>query len=288
MPEAAEVIEDFLPAGSELVLHDPQDRHETMVVLDAHDVAAIVQHAQRSALKKWVYKLPTGETGLSIDGVEDVVQQINWTGKARITTLPETLEVERIMEDLGNGPEPLWSATIFARDEMTGSALPGSSIEPVYMRLTDKTAAKWRAKGKNVPEDNRVFDIFSRQKAIQKAVRNAMDGFIPEELEQTIIGMFANDPSRVERIQTQAEAAVAEMPPPVDDEEMRGLIAQADLRYDVIRELGGGKGKLELTPRMYQEYKLRSQHSHDRMRDFLEWLDGRHEEIEAKFAEAGS
>lgn len=288
MPEAAQAVEDFLPPPGELVLHDPDDRHEAMVVLDAHDVAMIVQRAQSSALKKWVYALPTGEKGLSIDGVEDIIQQMNWTGKARISTIPETLEVERIVEDLGFGPEPLWSATIFAVDEVTGEKLPGSSIEPVNMRLTEATARKWRAKGKTVPEDRRVFDVFSRQKAIQKAVRNALDGFIPEELEQTVIAMFANDPSRVERIQTQAEAKAAEFPPPLTDDRAKELIARAEELYDQVREAGAGQGKIEFPPGQFAAYLLQSQHSHDRLENFIDYLEKRLAEIEEKYAAAGA
>jgi hypothetical protein len=90
-------------------------------------------------------------------------------------------------------------ATIFARDEVTGAMLPGSSMEPQRMRLQARTADRKRKAGQKIPEDNTIFDVFSRTKAIQKATRNALAAFIPEEIEQTIIAMFAKDPSRVER-----------------------------------------------------------------------------------------
>jgi hypothetical protein len=60
-----------------------------------------------------------------------------------------------------------------------------------------------RKAGMKIPEDNAIFDVFSRTKAIQKATRNALAAFIPEEIEQTVIAMFEKDPSRVERIQTE-------------------------------------------------------------------------------------
>ena len=214
--------------------------------------------------------------------MEDLIQQMNWTGKARISTLPETLEVERIVEDAGNGPEPFWSATIFAVDEVTGSKLPGSSMEPVNMRLTEKTAQKWRARGKQVPEDRRVFDVFSRQKAIQKAVRNACDGFIPEELEQTISAMFANDPSRVERIRTEAEAKEEELPPPLDDEEAVALLARSREVQDEIAAIGA-EALLECPPGLVASYRIRSQHDHGMLRDFIAWLEGRRDELAAKY-----
>jgi hypothetical protein len=118
-PDLAAVT-DFLPQRSELAVSDLDDAHEKALVMDAHDVQMILERAQTSALKKWVYQLPDGTAGLTVDAVQDLTQQFNWTGKARIGLLPDTLKVERITEDMGDGPEPLWVATIFARDEVTG------------------------------------------------------------------------------------------------------------------------------------------------------------------------
>jgi hypothetical protein len=76
--------------------------------------------------------------------------------------------------------------------------------------------------------------------------------------------MFAGDPSRVERIQTEAEQKVAELPPPLTDDRRRrsALIARCQALYDEIRELGGGRGKVELPPGQYAAWKLQAQHSH--------------------------
>jgi hypothetical protein len=277
-PDLAAVT-DFLPQRSELAVSDLDDAHEKALVMDAHDVQMILERAQTSALKKWVYQLPDGTAGLTVDAVQDLTQQFNWTGKARIGLLPDTLKVERITEDMGDGPEPLWVATVFARDEVTGQMQSGSSMEPVYMKLTEKTAAKWRQKGKKVPEDRRVFDVYSRTKAINKAERNAQAKFIPEEIEQTVIAMFVKDPRRVERIRTEAEVKVAELPPPLDDDEARALIGRAEEVYAEIRELGGGRGKIKMTPGTFNAWKLQAQHSHDRLRDFITYLEERREQI---------
>jgi hypothetical protein len=215
-PEAQEEISDYLPEPSSIA--DVTDGHEVATVIDAHDVAMLVRRAQGAALEKWVYKLPDGKLGLSIHGTQDIVQQMNWTGKARIGCQPETLTVEQITADAGNGPEPFWVATIFARDEVTGASQSGTSMEPLWMQLTAKTQATWRKKGKQVPEDGRVFDVFSRTKAINKAERNAQAKFIPEELEQTIIAMVAKDPSRVERVQSDAEKQAETAEPMLTDE----------------------------------------------------------------------
>lgn len=269
MPEAAEAVEAFIPSPAELVLHDPQDEHERYVVLDAHDERAIVQRAQESALKKWVYEFPQGGSmlrGLSIDGVQDVIQQMNWSGRTRIGIVPESLSVEQMSADEGTGDEPFWVATVFARDEVTGATLPGSSMEPQRMKKRN---------------GDKVFDRFARTKAISKATRNALAGFIPETLEQTIIAMFANDPSRVERIQTEAEAKLAELPPPLDDDEARALLKRASELYDEIVWPGA---RVEFPPAKFGAWKMHTQHSHDMLRELVTMVEAERDRLREKYA----
>src|SRR4051812_2547463 len=169
-PDLAAAVDPLLP-----VVSDPADQHEVMVRMDEADVQMLLSWAQAGALKKWVYQLPGNKgEGLTIHAVQDIVQRMNWTGRAKIGVLPETLEVESLVADEGGGEERYWVATIFARDELTAQTLPGSSMEPQRMKKRDGT---------------RVFDRFARWKAIQKATRNALGGFIPEEIEQAVIAM---------------------------------------------------------------------------------------------------
>lgn len=167
-------------------------------------------------------------------------------------------------------------------------------MEPVRMKLRQATADRKRKAGAKIPEDNKVFDPFSRTKAINKAERNAQAKFIPEVIEQAVIAMFKNDPSRVEKIQTDREAELEKMPPPIDDDEMRALLAEADGIYDEIRECAEGRGKIKMPPGYFNSQKLRVQHSHDRARDFVSWMRLRLEEIpgeirhEAMVAEASA
>lgn len=266
-PELQPVVDALLPA-----VIDPSDQHEVMVRMDEADVQMLLTWAQGAALRKWVYDLPGNKgTGLTVHAVQDVVQRMNWSGKAKIGVLPETLTVETIVADEGEGGETYWVATIFARDELTGSSLPGSSMEPQRMKLKS---------GK------RVFDRFARWKAIQKATRNALSGFIPEEIEQTVIAMFLRDSSRVQRIRTEAEAKVAELPAPLTDDEAKGLISECEAVYDEIKGLGGGQGKVLLTPGTYNAWLLQSQHDHGALRRMLEYLVQRRGEIAAQFEEA--
>jgi hypothetical protein len=283
MPEAAEKIEEFIPGPAELAVIDPQDRHEVMLSMDEHDVRMLLERVQSSALRKWVYELKDQYPpvrGLTVHAVQDITQQMNWTGKCRIGVVPDTLTVERITEDAGHGAEPFWVATIFARDEVTGAILPGSSMEPVRMRLRPETAAKKRKKGMKIGEDNTLFDPFSRTKAIQKAARNALAAFIPEQIEQTVIAMFEKDPARVELIQTEQEQKLAELPPPLDDDEARVLIAQAEAAYE---EIVWPAARVEFPPGTFAAWKLQAQHSHDRLRDLVAYVEKRRDDLRAKY-----
>lgn len=280
MPEAAEVVEEYV---GEVAVIDPSDRHEVMLAMDEHDVRMLLERVQSSALRKWVYALPDGAKGLTVHAVQDIVQLFNWMGKARIGLLPETLQVERITEDAGNGPEPFWSVTIFARDEVTGQMQSGSAMEPVRMRLRAATADRKRKAGAKIPEDNTVFDPFSRTKAINKAERNAQAKFIPEVIEQSVIAMFENDPARVERIRTEAETRAEEMPPPLDDDEARDLIAKAQAAYDAIT---WPEARVEFPPGKFAAYKLTAQHSHDRLRDLVAYVEGERDRLAAKYGGA--
>lgn len=288
-PEMGEVVDDFIPGPAELAVIDPSDRHEVMLRMDDHDVRMILERAQKTALRKWVYELKGRKDadnkpvrGLTVHAVQDITQQMNWMGKCRIGLLPETLTVERIVENAGNGDEPFWVATIFAKDEMTGAMMPGSSMEPQRMQLKKTTADAKRGDGKSIPEDNKVFDPFSRTKAIQKATRNALAAFIPEEVEQSIIAMFGNDPARVERIRTEAEQKIEDRPPPLNDEEAKRKIASARALYDEIRELGGS-AVTEFTPGKFGAYLLNAQHSQESLEAFVDYVIGERDRLVAKY-----
>jgi hypothetical protein len=277
-PELKPAVDEKLP-DVQLAVSDPADAHEVMVRMDDHDVALLLEEIQTKALRRWVYKLPGNKgEGLTVHAVQDIVQRMNWTGKTKIGLLLDAngvpvLDVETIEVDEGDGTEPVWVATAYAKDEVTGSVLPGASMEPHRMHKRD---------------GSRPFDRFSRTKAIQKATRNALAAFIPEEIEQAVLAVALKQPDRVLRIQTEAEAKVADLPPALDDDEARALIAHAEQVYDEVRELGGGRGKVELPPGQFAAYKLNAQHSHDRLRDLIAWIEGRRDALREHYAAEAS
>lgn len=285
-PELREAVSDAMSV--EAFATEPDDEHAGMVAMDAHDSARFVERLVRQAQeqnlgKRWVYALPgTTTRGLTVDAVQDIVQQMNWSGRCAIRVLPETLDVELIEADEGDGPEPFWVATVAAEDARTGLALIGTSMEPQKMKLKPATAAAKRKDGKMIGEDNRIFDRFSRAKAINKAQRNALEAHIPEVVKVTLIAMSAKRPDMVERIETEQEAKVSELPPPLDTPEAREAIAELGRIYDGIRELGGGKGRILLPPGQFNAYLVQSQHSMELLARMKAWLEQRRDEIKAE------
>lgn len=292
-PELHEAVQEAL-AGSEMVVADPADRHEGMIAMDAKDAArfvdGVVAQAQQANLgKRWVYQLPYGGgDGLTIDAVQDITQQMNWTGRCSISLMPETLSTEVVVADEGYGDEPFWVATISAIDHKTGQIHVGSSMEPQKMRLKPETAKGKRKAGAVIGEDNKIFDRFARTKAIGKASRNAMEAHIPEVVKLTLIAMAKKKPEMIERIQTDAEAKVAELPPPLDTPEAKELTGKIEAVYSEIRELGGGRGKVVFTPGQFAAYLLQAQHDLALLERMLDYVTQRREDIAAQFAEASS
>lgn len=286
--ELRDAVDEAVSAAA-MTVAEPADRHEGLIAMDAHDSARLLERITRQAQeqnlgKRWVYQLPgrDGAKGLTVDAVEDITQQMNWTGKCAIGILPETLEVEVIEADEGEGDEKFWVATVAAEDARTGSRLLGTAMEPQRMKLKPSTAKAKREEGKPIPEDDKVFDRYSRAKAVGKAQRNALESFIPEVVKVTLIAMAAQNPGMVERIETAEEAKIKEMPPPLDTEEARAIKAEMATMYDGIRELGGGKGRVLLTPGRYNAALLHAQHDMAALQAMKLWLEQRREEISAQ------
>lgn len=271
----ATAVDDQVGSAA-MVVADPQDRHDSMVAMDAHDVElllrGLVDQVQSKVMRKWVYELPDGTRGLSVHGVEDITQRMNWTGKCALRVLPETLTVEREQADAGNGMETWFVATIFAEDQRTGAIHPGVSTEPQMMKLRPSTAKKKRDAGATIGADNRVFDVFARTKAVGKAKRNALAAHIPEEVEQTVIAMAAKRPELVERIRSQEEAKLEGQPPALDTDEARAKIKELEGVYAEIRELGDGRGRVLFTPGKFASWLMQSQHSMEALGRMEEYL----------------
>lgn len=268
-PALREPVADALQ-NADLVVADPRDENAVYVAMDAHDAVRLVERlteqAQEQNLgKRWIYEFKSGnewQRGLTVDAVEDIVQQMNWTGKCAIGVIPETAVFELIE---GEDDEKEWTVTIAAEDARTGSRLLGTSQEPQRMKL--KSGA-------------RKFDKFARGKALSKAQRNAMESFIPEKVKLTLIAMAAGNPQLVERIESAEEAKARELPAPLDTPEAKAAIEELRAIYTEIRNLGGGQGAIKLTPGQFGAYLLQSQHDLALLGNMRDWLLGRKTKIE--------
>lgn len=270
------------PSGTDLVVRDPRDRQEIIAVLDRHDEKLIVEELQRRSLQVMLYSFPldgSNVTDLSYLGVNEAVRVMNNEAGQRITIDRDSLQVESVEEDLGNGPEPCFVATVYAVNERTGYGQWATATQPKRMRLKDASAVKRaESKGRFVDDDKRVADQFARQKAVNKAQRNALRVHIPEHVRQTLIAQYEGDSKRIQRIQIGAGAeALAELPPPLTDERADQQREQARGLYDQLREVD----PIKLTPAAYHAYLARAEHDHDRLQEFIDYLQQRLDEARA-------
>lgn len=264
--------EDFKPAGGELVVQVPE---EVFTVLDRHDESQILEEMQRRVLEVSLYDFPQGGSrliDLSYSGVREVVHLMNRTGKCRLRVMPGSLSVSEVVED----DEPHYVADVWAEDAVTGEAFLGTATEPKRMKITAATARKWKEKGKAVPEDRMVWDTFARTKAVNKAQRNALKQFIPEQIRQTLIAQYAKDPARIRVIEAGAGAAAeAALPPPLDTPEAEALRKRARAIFDEIK----AADRLALLPGAFHQRLSRASSSLESLESFCEALEAKRDEL---------
>jgi hypothetical protein len=276
-------VEDFAPSGTDLVVSDPTDETAVMVTLDKHDEAVIVQELQGRLSKAMLYDFPQGGqrlVDLSWPGVRECIHEMNRTGKCRISIVKGSAEFESVQEDVGDGDEPCWMVTVMAEDEVTGETNYGTALEPKRIKLKDSTAKRRRSEGKFVDDAGKIADPFSRQKALGKAQRNAYKTFIPETLRQTLIAQYRGDAEALKVINAGAGAEqLAELPPPLTDDEAVELTERARAVYLEVREK---HGPLKVLPARFDQFVRHAAHSHDRLRDLIAHLEQIRDEEKAE------
>jgi hypothetical protein len=259
---AAEEAEEFKPAKGELVVTPERDVFRAM---DRADEIQILEEIQGRALDVMVYSFTPGGGGakvtdLSYAGVREVVRTLNARGYTRIRISNQEPKMEELMED----GKRFHRVSVYAEDEATGLGQWGVALEPTHMTKRN---------------GDEVWDKFAITKALNKAQRNAMKAVIPVEFQQTIIAQFLGDEKRVRQIQAGPGAeAIAELPPPLDDDLMKDLQQQARERYMVLREMN----PLALLPARFHAWVTHSAHDHQRTRDMIAAIEGLIEQEEAR------
>lgn len=271
----AEDLPDEVPTGSALVSLDDAPEN-VLAIVDRHDEALIVSEIQRRALKVMLYAFPVNGSqvvDLSYLGVNEAVRLMNNGRKWRITIDRTSLQCDSVMEDLGNGPEPCWQATVYAVDELSGYGQFGTYTQPKRMKLTsaDKIAKRRREQPDSIDDKDTIADQFARQKAINKAQRNGLRIHIPEELRQTLVAQHKGNPDAVQRISIGAGAnALADMPAPLTDERSK---QQREIARGLYKQLQALTGPQENPPGAFHAYLTRAEHDHDRLDEFIAYLN---------------
>lgn len=289
-PEAAAAvaeIEDFKPSPGTLVITDPGDETGILQVLDRHDELAILNRIQQKATAKLFYSFPRDGkqvTELSVSGVMECIGEMNATGKVNIgidRDREPRFEIELADTDFAADVEHV-VCTVYAYDARTQSGAWGTFSQPRKFKLTDVTKKRREKDKKFAPEDGIVTDPFARQKALNKAERNALRKLIPEFVAQTLIAAFLGDAARVQQIKVGADAqGVAELPPPLADEK---AVAQKQRARDLYTELQGhapGGVAVKFPPGTFHAYLARAEHDHDRLEDFIKYVEGKLAEAKA-------
>jgi hypothetical protein len=261
-PPAGELVVPPLPPGSDELAH------ATSVVLDKHDEDQILATLEDRMDKVMLYDFSRSGTrivNLSWAGTLECIRQMNQTTRARVAIDRESLVVEEVHEDAGNGPEWFYVATVTATDAISGLTTIGTSTEPKLMRMNNGTT-KW--------------DVFARTKAVNKAQRNALGMHIPERLRQAIIAMGKKDETRLLEVKHGAGAtAAAQLPPPVGTPRAVELEKECRAVWQQIKGLAGWRDKM--LPGQFNAKLSRARSSEVELESLRDALVSLHESLKA-------
>ena len=91
---------------------------------------------------------------------------------------------------------------------------------------------------------------------------------IPVAYRETIIAQATGDDVRMRQVRAGAAEQIVDLPPPLTDER---AVALKDSARDVFREIQA-INRLAVLPAVFHAYLTRAEHSHDRLEDFIAWL----------------
>lgn len=283
VPRDVSDADEYKPSATDLVAVERDDAFRAM---DRTDEIQILDELQGRALDVMLYSYEEAGvtiTDLSYAGVREVVRTLN---RERYTAIRTSPDHPPALDEIREDGADYYVVKIYAADVATGSGQWGVALEPKRMKLKDQTAERWRRKGREVAADNTVWDKFSLTKCLSKAQRNAMKSLLPVEFVEVIKAQFLGDSNRVRKIAAGPGAeALAELPPPLDDDLMKELQNTARERYLVLKDLN----RLAMLPARFNYLMTASAHDHQRTRDFIDHIESliELEETERAKREAG-
>lgn len=253
----AEAVEESKPLPKDLVVRGAAvDDQAVYRVFDRHDEEQILDELVGRQLATMVYSYGSGAnkvTDLSYVGVLETVRTLNARGATRIEVAADPRpEFEEAME----GEEAYVVCTVYARDTLNGGGGWGTASQSKRMKLKN---------------GNMVPDSFARNKALSKASRNAEKTLIPEEFKQLLIARFLKDETKIRQIREGllTEDDLPQLPPPLEDDDMKRKMAEVRGLYEEITKLCPGGVAVKLTPASFHRYSTRAETSHERADGFL-------------------
>lgn len=249
------------PAAAELMVRPdvPDDVYRAM---DAADEAQILDALMGKPSEKLVYRFRGSDgkdqTGLSYEGVAEVVREMNATPYAQIRVAKDfTPIINEVSEENEAGQTITYlQALVYAEDVHNGGGNFGTARQPKFMVFKDKSKKP-------------RLDPFATAKALSKAQRNALKPLTPVEWREALIAKHLNNPARVKELRLGMGDATAEFPPPLTDERAVALKRQIRDVYSQIR----GLDPLALPPGRFNVKLSRSEHEHERMEELLAELE---------------
>lgn len=264
-----EGAEEFKPAPGELAVR-PDVPDDAFRAMDALDEAQIVDALMGRPSEQLVYSFGEGsdrKTGLSYEGVAEVVREMNANGHTRIRVSPDVQPLIREVQEENEKGELVTfvEATVYGEDTQNGGGNWGTARQAKFQTFRN---AQRKPK----------LDPFATAKALSKAQRNAMKPLTPVVFREALIAKMLNNPARVTELRLGMGDATAEMPPPLTDERAAELKAQIRDVYSQIRALDA----MALPPGRFNVKLQRVAHEHAGMEELLAALASQLEHLQGE------
>lgn len=267
LKEAAE----FKPPASDLVVR-PDIPEDVFRAMDAADESQIVDSLMGKPSEKLVYSFkvdgkPT--TGLSHEGVAEVVREMNATPYAEIRVAKDFVPIIKEVQEENEAGELVTylEALVYAEDAHNGGGYFGTARQPKFQTFRDKNRKP-------------RLDPFATAKALSKAQRNALKLLTPVAWREALIAKHLGNPARVQQLRVGMGDPVAEMPPPLVDEMAVELKARIRGVYEQIRNID----LKALLPGQFNAKLRRVEHEHAAMEELLAALEAQLAHIKSEGA----
>jgi hypothetical protein len=267
-PAAEDDPDAFRPPEVSLAV-DTRDSADVYRAMDRNDEELILDELMGRAITTMLYSFEQGGqllTDFTVAGVNETIRLMNERGGTQVGISSQ----QPIADEFTENGEKYYRVMVFAKDaRFPESGRWGTAVEPAMMDT--------KKKGK-------VWDKFALTKALNKAQRNALRAFIPEDFRQTIIAMYLGE-GRVKELKPLGGGAVAELPPPLNDEKAQALKAEIEESYRELKTLN----RLRMPPGRLHVYLTRAEsESHERLealRDQIRELVDEEKKIQLEKAE---